>query len=443
MDKILTLLDLHKQASLAPDLKSFEFITLNKSNQLVSYNQAVFWNKTDFDITFSDVSGNITLDKHGSYAQWLKSFIKKFGLPAFKGNPEKNALLFSRNTIDARQKAEWEEHTAQNCALIAFKNPEGTIVGGLWIERNDAFNDGDIALLEELSLLYSQTYNFLKLRRKASLTSPWKKIKKHQKLAIAACVILALLPVRLSITAPAEIVTKNPTVVTVPYDGVLDKILVTPGDKVTQDQVLFTMDMTELDGKIESTRQALQTAEKQLSRLRRESLSIPEKKVEISQLIADISARKIDYEYAQRILEKSTVSSTQNGIAIFSDADDFDGQPVNTGEKIMVIADPNQVELLIKIPVNNMIPIDQDSPTKFFLNVSPLHGYEAEIISMGYQAGIDTDGLLTYKVRAKILNNAAVRIGWKGSAKIKGEWGVLIYSVLRRPLITLRQMTGI
>ena len=231
-----------------------------------------------------------------------------------------------------------------------------------------------------------------------------------------------------------------------PYDGVLDVINVKAGDIVKKDQSVFVMDKTDLDGRIKASSQALRTAQSNLSRLRKESLRVPEKKAELNQLMSEITAKKIENDHAQTLFDKSVVRAPVDGVAIFSDANEFEGQPVRTGEKVMIVADPEKIELLIKAPVDNMIPISKDSPVKFFLNVSPLSGHSAEIISMGYQSSPDADGLLTYKIRARINDSGTetpARIGWKGTAKIKGSWNILAYSVLRRPLVTLRKITGL
>ena len=440
MDKILILLDLIKQAGQAEDRNSFEFITLNKTNALVPYKQAVFWEKTDFGIKLGNVSGNMSLDKNGPYAQFLKTFIKT------RHHDGSHVECLSHDNVSAATNAQWKEHIGAHAMLIYFQTNQDGILGGLWLEREKAFNDGEKAILDELAIGYSQSYALLKMREKASLLSPWKKLKRHQKILTLLAIIICLLPVHLNITAPAEIVAKNPTVITVPFDGVIDEIKVRPGDNVTAAQTLFTMDRTDLEGKIDATNQTLKSAQKNMSRLRRESLSAPEKKVEITRLSSEIAERKIEFEHAQKLLKRSDTKSPINGLAIFSDANEFEGQPVTTGTKIMTIADPAQTELLIKVPVDNMLAVTKNNAVEFFLNVSPLNAYHAEIISIGYQASPDSNSLLTYKIRAKIVDHAnasPVRIGWKGTAKIEGQWSILAYSILRRPLIALRNLSGL
>ena len=109
----------------------------------------------------------------------------------------------------------------------------------------------------------------------------------------------------------------------------------------------------------------------------------------------------------------------------------------------MEIAAPGNTQLLVRIPVDALIDFDHDAGLYFYPNVSPLKKIKADITAVGYQASPDPDGLLTYKVRATFDDKEqAFRIGWKGTAKIYGDWTVLSYAVLRRPLIALRQLGG-
>ena len=109
----------------------------------------------------------------------------------------------------------------------------------------------------------------------------------------------------------------------------------------------------------------------------------------------------------------------------------------------MTIADPSRYELLIRVPVDAMIEIPQEGNVSFFLNISPLRSHKGAIRSVGYQAGADPDGLITYKVLAELPEDARdMRIGWKGTAHVKGDWTILSYAILRRPFITLRNLIG-
>ena len=142
-------------------------------------------------------------------------------------------------------------------------------------------------------------------------------------------------------------------------------------------------------------------------------------------------------------MEQSTIKSPQAGIAIFSDPNDLIGKPVAIGQELMLIANPEKIELLIRVPTDAMIELNNNAAITFFPNSAPLSNFQGHLISSGYQASADPDGLLTYKLRATIDNSEQLRIGWKGTAKIKGDWSFLGYSILRRPIIALRNILGV
>ena len=109
-----------------------------------------------------------------------------------------------------------------------------------------------------------------------------------------------------------------------------------------------------------------------------------------------------------------------------------------------VPTDPAHYELLVRIPVDALIPFNKDTPIHFYPNARPLISVTGTIHVFGFQATPDPDGLLSYKLRAKIdeKDKDDLRIGWKGTAKIYGGWTILSYAILRRPLASLRQMVG-
>lgn len=109
----------------------------------------------------------------------------------------------------------------------------------------------------------------------------------------------------------------------------------------------------------------------------------------------------------------------------------------------MMIANPQTLELLVRVPADAMIPLEKNADVSFYANAAPLRAYAGATLNAGYQASADPDGLMTYKLRAQLDSDDDLRIGWKGTAKIYGEWTILGYSLLRRPLIALRNLTGL
>ena len=438
IEKALILLDLQKDALNAESPEALKFLITNKTHALINYTHAVFWTGTPENPKPALVSGNTSLDDKSPYAQWFSSTLSK----NVAGKAE-HIVQIKGAELEDKDKEAWAENAAPHALILKFKTSEEGALGGLWIERKKAFDDAEIALLEELHTSYSAALALQKRRIPAQFFASFTTLKKHQKLFWLALIILAIFPVRLSMTAPAEIISQSPSVLSAPFNSTVEEITIKPGDAVKENDVLVIMERQKLESDQQAAQQALEIARTNLASIRRQALTSPEKKTELEVLQAEIDIKKIEYDFTSKLLERSEIKSPRDGIAIFSDAHSIIGKPVTSGEKIMLIADPAKAELLIRVPADSMLPIDKESSTKFYLNVAPLKGYEAEILSIGYQASADADGLLTYKVRAKINESDAPRIGWKGTAKIHGQWSVLSYAILRRPLITLRKLLGV
>jgi multidrug resistance efflux pump len=430
MDKIISLLELQKQARDAKSIKELGFIIANKTHEFVNYKQAVFWLKKENDIIFESISGIQKIDNKTPYLQWLKQQIKK----------QLSDKIDRIDFINATDDGEW---ASDHNHLITFENDNDGVIGGLWIESDKFFSDQQNQLLMELMDCYTQSLTVHLLRQKQTSIFSFFHLKGYRKYVVLGLIALFFFPVRLSVTAPIEIVAKNPTTLTMPFDGIVEDIIVKPGDDVSSGDVVATMDQSAIRTEMEQAEQALKMAQSALSRARFQSLREDEKKSDLETLRADIEAKRIDYNFARQKFERSDITSPADGVAIFSDSSALKGKALPTGEPLMIIADPKQSELLIRVPAQSILPLEIGQSFEFFMNASPLKGYKADIISMGYQATPDADGLLSYKIRGSYDPNEGQRIGWQGTAKLKSDWSFLGYALLRRPLIALRNLTGL
>lgn len=428
MDKLFTLLEIQRGAIEAQSRAALLHNIVNETRKLIPYTQAVFCNTDGLSLTLEKISGNAVLDPQSTYASDVKTSLRA----AMSAPLDNSAVVL----LDPQQ------HKTAG-ALLLFRTADEGLLGGLWIENDKPYGEAEQRILEELSATYAQCLALWKLRKSHRFLSSIGG-KKARWICAAAFIALALFPVRLSITAPAEIIAREAEIITAPFDGTIESVDIEPGDAVTADQIVVTMEHRSLQAQMDMAQQEMAVAQAALSRLQRESLAAPDKKPNLTALQEEIESKKIAYEYARALKERSEIRSERGGIAVFSEASGLRGRPVRTGDKIMSIADPAEYELLIRVPVEAMTPVARDAHVKFFLNISPLSGHGASIRSVGYQASPDADGLLTYKILARLPDDAKdLRIGWKGTATIKGEWTILSYALARRPLIALRNLVGV
>ena len=80
---------------------------------------------------------------------------------------------------------------------------------------------------------------------------------------------------------------------------------------------------------------------------------------------------------------------------------------------------------------------------QLYLNASPLSALSAKLRYMAHDAVQRPDGSYAYRVRATLEAPTTQRVGLKGTVKLQGEWVLLVYWVLRRPLASVRSTLGI
>jgi hypothetical protein len=426
MDKLFTLLELQNRAQGSQSREALIHIIVNETLKIIPYSQGVFFTQDALSIKLERSSGNTVIDAQGLHAAEIKKFIRE---------SMKDKIM--------RVIALSPEHHKAHGAILFFHTPEEGFLGGVWLEHAVDYSPAEIRILEELAGIYTQALALWYLRKGSSFLSirargVWKKY------ALAALALLALLPVRLSISAPAEIVAKESNIITAPFDGMIETIGVEPGEKVKEGDILALMESRSLYAQMDLAEQEILIAQSALSRMQRESLTFPDKKINLVELQQDIESKRISRDYAQSMKERSKIIAPSGGIAIFSGSHSLTGKPVRTGEMIMMIAQPDNYELLVRVPVESMMNIPEKAKISFFLNVSPLRGNRAVVRSAGYQATADPDGMMTYKIIADLPKGEKnMRIGWKGTAHIKGDWSILSYAILRRPITSLRNLMGI
>ncbi len=438
---LTTLLMLEQEARRRLNKAELSFMMVNETHRLLPYRQCVFWRKgSDGKVKIESASGLSTIDRDSPFLIWLKRIISK--LPKSGDAIE---VITSKN-IDEKDRKDWGEWVSAHVAVSQFKTADGKLLGGLWMDRETSFTPGEIKILEQLSDAYAHAWDRLDREHE-----PWStklmavlQMKKSRWIVTALMVALMLFPVRLSVTAPMEVVARDPFIVSAPLDGAIKDVAVQPNALVKKGDVLFTMDDTVLKNQVEVSQKALDIALATYSKVSREAFNDARSKTELAVLKAESAAKKVDFEYAQDLLKRADVLADRDGVAVFTDANSLRGMPVQTGTRVMMLTDPDDTELLIRIPAKAMVLVDDQKQTRIFLNVSPLNSLKASIRTVSYETTPDPDGLLTYKIRAAFDGEEEKpRIGLKGTARVYGGRTIFAYQMLRRPLIALRSMLGV
>jgi hypothetical protein len=143
------------------------------------------------------------------------------------------------------------------------------------------------------------------------------------------------------------------------------------------------------------------------------------------------------------LLRRTSIVSQSNGVAVFDDPNDWLGRPVSLGEKIMLVADPAQVELTILLPMKETLPVAPGGEGLFFPNISPGSPLRITLHYVSYQASEPVGDSLAFTLRGGFTDQDDLpRLGMRGTAKIYGPRMPLIAIALRYPVRMVRQWLG-
>ncbi|MGI4839515.1 MAG: efflux RND transporter periplasmic adaptor subunit [Janthinobacterium lividum] len=340
--------------------------------------------------------------------------------------------------LDDSTRADWQSLSAAQVFWLPLVDHQGEGFGGLWLARDLPWNPAEQVLLAQLGDTYSHAWLALRPRK------PWRLrwTRKRQVALVLGLLLALLIPVRQSVLAPAEVVPLGGRVVAAPLDGVIAEFLVKPNQAVKRGDLLLRFESTTLKAQFDVSERALDVAEAELKGNSQRAFADAESSSKIDLLAARVEQKRAERDYARELLNRSEVRAERDGIAVFADAERWTGKPVQTGERLMEIADPNQAELRIELAVGDAIALQPGAQVALFLDSDPLQRHMATLERSAYEAQPTAAGQLAYRLDASF-DAGPPRIGLRGTAKVFGDRAPLALYLLRRPLAGLRQSVGL
>jgi multidrug resistance efflux pump len=260
---------------------------------------------------------------------------------------------------------------------------------------------------------------------------------------IVALFMLLTTPVRMSATANAEVTPKDPVPIAASQDGVIERVLVRPNQVVTRGTPLVRYDDAVVKNRLAVARQNVGVVQADLDRTTGKAFSDEVARAELRTLRARVAEKSAESRYLEELARRLEIRATGNGIAIFSGTEEWVGRPVQSGERIMMLADPANVWITLYVPPDDLIPMGAYPSVEVHLDIDPLSSLRATVVESSYEAVLTPEGQLAYQLRAKLDEGQSVpRIGLRGVALVYGEYHSIGYLVFRKPLKTLRRMVS-
>lgn len=442
---LATLLDLAHRARHADDAVEIEFLAVNATHALAPYRQAVLWCE---ESGVRALSGVVQIEANAPYTQWIDRVLRQV----------ETSGPVTASDLPAELRAEWEEWLPQYALLLPLAGDRQGGRGALLLARDIPWMERETAVLTEwadilrhalkarrqpqrwsLRALRGRMRQRRALERESGL--PWWR-RRNWQVAAATLLVLAC-PVRLTVLAPGSLVPSNPASIRSPLDGVIERFRVAPNQLVKAGQPLFDFDQAQLDSRYAVALQALSTAEAEYRQALQQALTDTRSKAMLSTLQGKIEERRAETDYLGSVVQRASVTAPRDGIVLFDDPSEWSGRPVQTGERIMRIAVPDDVEVEAWLSVGDAIPLAPGAPVSLYLSASPLEPVGARVRYVSYDAIERPDGSHAYRVRATLTGATVHRVGLKGTAKLSAGWVPMAYWIMRRPLAAIRQTLGV
>lgn len=442
MDTLGNLLQIEQDVRQAQSESAVEFIAVNDSWRILHYRQAALWRtETGGHPSVKLVSGLADLPNDSPYRQWLNLAIRHVcvNVPAGK------ARLITADALPDGLKEGWLEWMTDSVVVVALPTPDGSVTGGLWLAVEHTPHEAELALIERLSWAYGQA--LWAWRPHAPVWQKWfsgLKQKKNRKKHLLLVVLVSIFPLRLTALAPAEIIGKDAKQIGAPMDGVVARFYVEPNQHVKAGDLIFSLDDTAVRNRNDVAEKSRAVAQAEYLREAQKSFSDGASKAELSSFKARLEEKAAEAQYTSDLYQRIHIAAPSDGIVVFSDPNDWVGRPVQTGERIVQLADPQHVQIAINLPVEDALNLEQGAQVKLYLNISPLDTVGGELTQSSYEAVPVAEGFVAYRLKADLATGEQPpRIGLKGTAKIYGSWAPFLYHILRKPLSATRRYLGV
>lgn len=431
------LIDLQRRARHVDRVAELRFLLVNDSHQLAAYRQGALWLSGR---GVQALSGVVQVEANAPYVQWLDEMMG-----------HASALLPSHGPLDPTflpepiQKA-WSTWLPLHAYWLPLATGLEKTKGGLLLARELPWTHQEGLLLSEWVDSWSHAWRAVNHPPKWH----WRGWMQHRQRAaprqwailVGGLLLMCLLPVRLTVLAPGELVPTNPDIIRSPLDGIIATFHVQPNDPVRQGQPLLGFDEANLRSQLAVAEQQLTTAMAEYRQTAQQTLSDPRAKAQLAPLSGRIEEKRAEVAFLREQLVRARVVAPRDGIVLLDDPTEWIGRPVSVGERILRVAQAGDVEVEAWVSVADAIPLEPATAVTLHLNTSPLSPVQASIRYLSHEAVERPDGTYAYRLRATLTEPTEHRVGLKGTVRISGRWVPVIYWILRRPWAVVRAYVG-
>ncbi len=435
---------LEMEARQCRDVESLRFAIVNSTRKLAGFDEAYLVEpKLAGGWSIVAASGVHAVDRHAPLIRFMAAWTTN------TVESERGALaepkFYNLQTDAARYGLD-----AVNVALpfafwLPLRKQNGELLAALVAVKKEPWRPQVVSMLIPLAGAYAHAWQALVPAAASPARHVYRAFAKSR-IALAAALLMVaagFIPVPMSALAPAEVVAREPRLVTAPIDGVISDILVAPGAMVAKDTPIVTFADIDLRNTHELAKRNKAVAQAKYFKAIQTATSAQKDVADVAIAKAELDVAISDLAYAEEMLARTVVKAQSAGLVIYASKSDWIGKPVKTGERIMEIGNPDNTELKIEVPVSDAITLRAGGSVALFLDGDPLTAIRGKISRANYRPTPNSETTLVYKVHANFEDGQPRRIGLRGVARVSSHDVSLAFYLFRRPIAALRQRFGL
>ena len=335
----------------------------------------------------------------------------------------------------------WLPFTSPGTEPADSKDAEAILILERW--NNKQWRPSDIKILTPLQKGYSGVW---KLQHQNSAPSFKKRGRRILCIffLLAAIFFLQSYKIAERIVAPCEIVPEDPVAVTTAIDGVIEDIPVHPGERITAGTTLVILNQDIFREELTAARQQVKITRSELERTQAQAVNNLEARSRLLTLKNQLQMDQTRLRIADYKIEKSVITASKAGVIMMNDPHEWEGKPVITGERIMLLITPSKNKIKIYLPLADKIDFPDNAQVRIILNTDSAAARPAHLSYLSSHATVSPAGVPAFLAEAKFDHTVTdINMGIQGTAIIYGHKVSLGYWLIRRPLAALRNFTGI
>jgi RND family efflux transporter MFP subunit len=342
---------------------------------------------------------------------------------------------FDPESIEPQLKAYLEEFGYNGFYAVPLRDEQGTL-GVLALLSGDAefLNESQLETLSILSSQITVAIRNARLYQQVPLVSLLKPFaEKKQKLESLAygrwlemgwkaglvALLLVLVPWKMRVETNARVVPAERRVASAEVGGVINKVFVHEGDKVTAGELLAQMNDSESRVKLAEAQANLGLARRDLadaeSRGDLGAAATARLHAQMHQTAANLYQEKV---------EKAQLRAPLAGVIVTPKVEEFTGKMLAPGDRFCEVMEPDEMAAEMNVAETDIALVRPGGSVALKLNAFPAHTYEGRVERVATKT-IAAEGEQFFVARALFVNppDRHARDGMVGRAKISARGG--------------------